>query len=135
MTERIDSLVRELVEKREARDRAKNEHEGAKKAYAAVEESIWEYLDEHSQTTATFEIEGIGKVQIQKRETIRGTIKDPAKAAESIKALGLDDALLGGPSIHQKALSEHVRDWLASGQKIPEGLDYNPTRYVSISRK
>lgn len=136
MSERTDTLSRRLVSKREARDKAKAEYEVLKDEYREVEQAIWEYMDDQGMTTMTLDLgTGYGKVQFQKRETIRGIIKDPEKAAETLTEMGLDDALLGARSVRQKALSEHVRDWLAAGQKIPEGLDFNPTRYVSISRK
>jgi hypothetical protein len=136
VSERIDTLARALVTRREARDKAKNEHDRAKDAFEETQQAIWEHMEEHGMTTMTLDLgTGFGKVQFQKRETVRGIVKDPEKAVASIKDLGLDDALLGPQKIQQRALSENMRDWIASGQPIPEGLDFNPTRYVSISRK
>jgi hypothetical protein len=136
MSERIDTLARALVTRRDKRDQLKRDYDNAKADFEGVQADIWEHMEEQKITTLTLDLgEGFGKVQFQKRETIRGIIKDPDKAVKSIEAAGLGDALLGERRIIQKALSENMRDWLASGQQIPEGLDFNPTRYVSISRK
>ena len=48
---------------------------------------------------------------------------------------GVDDALLGPQKLQQRALNEMMRSWLDAGQPIPDGLDFNPSRYVSITRK
>jgi len=136
VSERIDTLARKLVDKKEAKDRTASAAKKAEEEFKSVQELIWDHMDDQGLTTLTIDLgDPYGKVQFQKRETIRGIVKDPVKAAESLKALGLEDALLGEPKVHQRALSEHVRDWLASGQTIPDGIDFNPTRYVSVTRK
>jgi hypothetical protein len=133
---RVDTMARKLVKRREAYDKAAARAKKLEKEFKDTQADFWEHMDDEGLTTLTVDLgPGIGKVQFQKRETIRGIVKDPTKAVESLKAMGLADALLGDPRIHQRALSESVRDWLASGQKIPDGLDFNPTRYVSQTRK
>jgi len=136
VSERIDTLARLLVKKREEYEKVDAERKKLEKEFKEVQAEFWEFMDDQGMTTFTADLgPGFGKVQFQKRETIRGIVKDPAKAAEALRKLGLGDALLGEPKVHQRALSEHVRDWLASGQPLPEGIDFNPTRYVSQTRK
>lgn len=136
MSERLDTLARQLVDLREARDKASAAEDKAKKAYKAAEADFWEHMEDQGMTTFTSDLgEGYGKCQFQKRETIRGIVRDKDAARAAIEELHLEDALFGGQEIAQGALSEHVRDWLAAGQEIPDGIDFNPTRYVSLSRK
>jgi hypothetical protein len=71
----------------------------------------------------------------RRRETVRGNVKDHSKAVQSIREAGLEGELLTDPKIPQKPLNDNMRDWLASGQAIPEGLDFSVKRYVSVTRK
>jgi len=133
---RLDTLARYLVTRREAFEKAEKEAKRLKDEYKETQADFWETMDDQGLTTFTADLgPGFGKVQFQKRETIRGVVKDADKAAAAIKELGLELELLGAPKVHQKVLSEHVRDWLQSGQALPEGIDFNPTRYVSVTRK
>lgn len=136
MSDRLDTLARYLITRRKAYEEAKKKTDKLEKEYKETQADFWETLDDQGMTTFTADLgPGFGKIQFQKRETIRGVVKDPEKAAASLKEAGLDAELLGAPKVHQRALSEHVRDWLQSGQALPEGIDFNPTRYVSVTRK
>lgn len=136
MSGRIDTLCRKFVDKRTARDKAKAAFDKAEKEFKATQESVWDHLDDIGLTTFNIDLgPGYGNVQFQKRETIRGIVKDHDKATAALQALGLEDALLGKPKIHQAPLTEHVKDLLEQGEQLPEGIDFNPTRYVSMSRK
>ena len=73
MSERVDTLSRALVTRREARDKAKQEYERLKADYREVEQAIWDHMDDQGMTTMTLDLgTGFGKVQFQRRETIRG---------------------------------------------------------------
>lgn len=136
MSQRVDTMARAYVDKKEAYEKANAEKKRAEEAWKAAQDELWDFLDDLGVTSLNVDLgPGYGDIQLQKRETIRGIVKDPAKAAAALEKAGLADALLGEPKIHQRALSEHVRDWLASGQTIPDGIDFNPTRYVSVTRK
>lgn len=135
MAERLDTLARQMVESREKRDTTATAAKSAEKAYKEIERDFWEHMSDLGLTTAKLDLPGIGSVQFQRRETIRGIVTDHAAAVKALVDGGLDDALLGDRKIQQRALNEMMRSWLDSGQPIPEGLDFNPSRYVSITRK
>lgn len=136
MSERRDTMARTLIDKRKAKDEAEAKADAAKRAYKQVEQEFWADMAEEGMTTFTSDLgPGYGKVQFQKRQTVRGIILDKDKAAESLREEGLDDGLLGAPEIRKAALNEHVRDLVAAGQPLPEGIDFSDTKYVSISRK
>lgn len=136
MSQRPDTLARQLVDAREKRDDANQKAKKAEKAYKDLEREFWETMSDVGQTTATFDLgEGYGKVQFQRRETIRGIVTDPEAAVQAIIDAGLGPALLGPQKVQARALNEQMRSWLDAGQPIPNGLDFNPSRYVSITRK
>lgn len=134
--QRLDTLARIVVDKREAKDEAVAAEKLAKKEYASAEADFWETMDDLGLTTFTADLgDGYGKVQIQRRETVRGIVIDKEAAVAALREMGLDEGLLGTPEIGQAALSEHARDWLASGQQFPEGIDFTKRRYIALSRK
>jgi hypothetical protein len=136
VSERLDTVARVFVDKREERDRLKASYEAAEKEFKSAQQDMWDHMDDQGLTTFTQDLgPGYGKVQIQKRETKKGIVIDKARAVQAIREAGLEEALLGESEIRQAALSEHVRDWLASGQEMPEGVDFAVRRYVSYSRK
>lgn len=136
MAERLDTMARRLVDLREKKDETERIFKKAKKEYKAVEAEFWEHMEDQGLTSFNQDLgDGYGKIQLQKRETIRGIVRDKTAAIKALQEMGLADALLAPFDIPQGALSEHVRDWLASGQEIPDGLDFNPTRFITLTRK
>ena len=136
MSQRTDTLAREMVSKREAFEKVETEAKRLKKIYEEAQAAFWEHLDDIGLKTATLDLgDGFGEIQFQRRETVRGNVKDHAKAVQSIREAGLEGELLTDPKIPQKPLNDNMRDWLASGQAIPEGLDFSVKRYVSVTRK
>jgi hypothetical protein len=43
--------------------------------------------------------------------------------------------MLGVPEIRKRALNEEVRDRLQRGEALPEGVDFNARRYITVTRK
>lgn len=136
MSERIDTIARQVVDAREARDAAKLAFDNAEDEYRQAERALWDHMDEIGHTTFTNDLgPGYGKVQFQKRETLRGIVTDKDAAIKALKDADLDEGFLGQPEIRKAALNEHVRDLLAAGQTLPEGVDFTRKAFVSISRK
>lgn len=137
MASELPQRARRLIEAKDKYEAEKLAFEDAKRKYRALEAEFWQHLDEDlGVTTLTLELgEPFGKVQLQKRETIKARVIDAETAADSITAAGLGDAILQDvPGVRQKVLNEHVRDWLKSGADLPEGIDFTATRYVSVTR-
>lgn len=135
MSERLDTLARILVDRRDVKDETERAAKKAKKEYEAAEQDIWNALDDENVTSMNFDLPDIGKVQIQKRQTVRGIVTDKEAAIAALRELGLDEGMLGVEEIRKAPLNEHVRDLLQSGQEFPAGIDYTQKSYVSISRK
>jgi hypothetical protein len=136
VSERLDTLARDYVRKREAYEKANAEKKRLEEQRNAAQDAFWEALEDQGMKSTTLDLgPGFGEIQFQRRETIKGIVKDPSAAAAAIREEGLADELLGEQKVRQKVLSEYVRDWIASGQSLPEGIDFTPTRYVSITRK
>lgn len=130
--------ARRLVELKDEMNDKGTIADKAAKAYRTAEEQFWLDLDEDEAKTSTITLDlgkPFGKVQFQKRETITGRVLSDDEAVEALKALGLEDEILGGRQIRKGVLNEHVRQWLRSGMPLPEGVDFNAKRYVTVSKK
>jgi hypothetical protein len=128
----------ELIELKREKDRLKIAFEDAKRAYTAAERDLWHHLDEDlGVKTITLELgEPHGTIQLQRRETIKGRVIDDEAAVAALREMGLGEAVLKDiPQVRQKVLNEHVRDILKSGGDLPEGVDFVPTRYISVSKR
>jgi hypothetical protein len=136
LSDRLDTLARRLVDARRVKDETAAAEKKAKEAYAEIEAEFWQTVDDMGVKTVTLDLgEGYGKAQFQRRETITASAFNPEAAERAIKAMGLEDELLGPRATRQKVLSEYVRDWLASGQELPEGVEPRVRRYISIGFK
>lgn len=138
MSERIDSRARRLVDLKDEKNWKEKEAERASKAYADEEREFWsELADELGDIkTVTLDLgDGYGTVQLQRRETITARIVDKEAAVVSLEAAGLGPGMLGVPEIRKRALNEEVRDRLQRGEALPEGVDFNARRYITVTRK
>lgn len=138
MSERIDSRARRLVDLKDEKNKLEKEAERAARAYAEDEREFWaELADELGDIkTVTLDLgEGYGTVQLQRRETITARIVDKEAAVVSLEEAGLGPGMLGVPEIRKRALNEEVRDRLQRGEALPEGVDFNARRYITVTRK
>jgi hypothetical protein len=138
MSERIDSRARRLVDLKDEKNRLEKDAERAARAYSEEEQAFWmELSDELGDIkTVTLDLgEGYGTVQLQRRETITARIVDKEAAVESLEAAGLGQGMLGVPEIRKRALNEEVRDRLQRGEALPDGVDFNARRYITVTRK
>lgn len=128
--------ARRLVDLKDRKAKLEREAEAAAQEYREAEADFWMDLEEGGAKTITLELgEPYGTVQFQRRETITGRVLNDEAASEALEAMGLGEAVLGPRKVRQKVLSEHVRDWLQSGQPLPEGVDFSARRYVTVTRK
>jgi hypothetical protein len=132
---RLDTKLRDLVEKRERRDETKDAAERAEKVYRQAEAAVWEEIkDEYGDLTSfTIDLPEIGKVKFGRRQTIRSRILDEEEFAAWAKETGRDDEFLK-PGIHKRVLNEEVREAIDHGQPLPPGVDFSTTRFISIQR-
>lgn len=138
MSERIDGRARRLVDLKDEKNWKEKEADQAARAYAEEEQAFWmELADELGDIkTVTLDLgEGYGTVQLQRRETITARIVDKETAVESLEAAGLGQGMLGAPEIRKRALNEEVRDRLQRGEALPDGVDFNARRYITVTRK
>lgn len=138
MAERLLTMLRRLVSKDEAATAAEEEAKALRKLADEEEAAVWSELEEQGQTSGTWDLgERYGRVQFQRRSTPRATVLNKERAFESLRAEGLDDAIIAAPepSIRQGALSDEVRGRLKRGEALPEGIGHTMKRYVTITRK
>lgn len=127
---------RVLAELREERDRTKKEADAAEKEYRAKESELYAELEEGGiRGRQEFDFGGdLGTIKFQRRSTIYGRVENKETARKAIQAMGLDEELLT-PTVALGRLNERVRDWLESGQELPEGIGFYTRDGISISRK
>lgn len=136
MAETAVTLGRRLIQKREKLDAAERAAKAAKDEHDQAQAALWDKMDDEKRTTDTLDLgEPYGKVQFQKRETIRGNILDKTRAIQAIKDEHLDDSLLEAFTIRRKPLNDLIKARLRSQQPLPNGVDFSTTRYVTISRR
>lgn len=138
MAEPLKARARELVDAKTDYEEKRIAFEQAKRDFRRIEADLWHYLDEElGVKTITLELgEPHGTIQLQRRETIKGRIIDPEKAVAALREAGLGEAVLKDvPQIRQKVLNDHVRAALKSKAKLPEGVDFIPTRGITVSKR
>jgi len=138
VSERIDSRARRLVDLKDEKNRLEKDADRAARAYADEEQAFWmELADELGDIkTVTLDLgEGYGTIQLQRRETITARIVDKEAAVGALEAAGLGPGMLGVPEIRKRALNEEVRDRLQRGEALPDGVDFNARRYITVTRK
>lgn len=134
--ERRVVAARRLIKAREEKDATEAVFKRAEAKFKQEQGAFWEAMHDSSETTVTLELgDPYGKVQFQRRQTVRGRVLDKVRARESLEKLHLTQAITEPVAIRQGALNDHVREWLKNGDPIPDGLDFSRTRFVTITRK
>lgn len=132
----LTSRFRRLVELRDTRDQDKKAAERSEKEYREAEAELFEELED-SPIKGTIKIDlgdDIGVVTFQPKETYYGRIIDQHSALDYFEERALSDEFTA-PKIVMARVNELVRQCIENGDKIPDGIDYYPKRYISISRK
>lgn len=129
----LEAQLRQHLKKREKRDETKKAADEADKEHKESEAELYDALRDSGMKSIKVEIDG-QTVTFQPRETIYGRILDLDKALEAFEAEARTDELTK-PGVEKRRLNELVRERLESGHDLPDGVDWYPQRYVSISRK
>ncbi len=137
MSERLDTLLRRLIDLREEKDRKAQAADAAKAAFKEHERIVWAALEEEQGNVSSINIDlgpPYGKVNFQKRETLYGKVIDERQAVEALEAEGLKDVLIKS-EVRAGILNELVRERLEQHQPLPDGVTWRSTKFVSITRR
>ena len=128
--------ARQLIELREARDRAKKALETAEEEYRDAESHLYEQMEKSGAVGAQkIDLgEPFGVVSFLNRTTYYGRIEDEHKAAEYYESRAMMDEVTS-PKFVKKRISEEVRDCLEQGKALPPGIGYYTQRGVTITRQ
>lgn len=129
-----NSELRDFVEKRDIRDRAKAEFEAAERDYREIEAFVWEKMDENGDQILDRELPGEGRVHIDRRSTIYSRVLDTDILLDSLENEGRVEEMTK-PGFEKKRLNEFVRECLETGRPLPDGVDFYEKRYLRFSRK
>lgn len=131
----LKTRARRLADLKAEMARTQKIADAAEKQYREAERDFWLDLEEEGIKTTSFDFDDGSTIQVQRRETITSTILDKEAAVQSLVELGYGDELLGQPEIRKKVLNEVVRNLLQAGEGLPEGVDFNPRRYITVTKK
>ena len=132
----LTSRFRRLVELRDKRDQDQAAAKRSEKEYREYEAELIEELEE-SPVKGTIKIDlgdEFGVVSFQSKETYYGRVIDKHKAQEYFEQRALVDEFTE-PKFVMARVNELVRQSIENGDTIPDGIDYYPKRYISITRK
>lgn len=139
MTDAPDTLaleddLRELVDLDRAKKEAAAAEKAANGAYRRKEAEVYEKFEAaYGANIKTINVDlgpGYGSMRFGRRTTIYGKIEDEHAARESLRALGLEDAMFQ-PKPFAKALNDFVKELIESGAELPDGVDFTERRVVS----
>lgn len=130
--DRIDTLVRRVLEAREDYETKRKAKVKAEKRKHAVEADLHEELERQNMPGSKVEIDG-ERVGVARVSTIRGRIIDRDVAVKALTDEGKADGYTF-TDLRKGAINDLVRECLESGEPIPEGLDFNETKFVRITR-
>lgn len=129
----LRSKFANLVELRDEKDIAKKKADKLKDEYDALQEELWEAMEDSGLGSLKLEI-GDENITFVARETLYGSVFDKDAAAEAFKKDGRFDEYTG-IKFEAKRINELVRECIENGQELPEGVDFYSRRLISISRK
>lgn len=133
--ERLNTQARRYLEAEERASELEAAAKDARDEANDLQREFWDRLDEDATPTVTCDLgEPHGRVQFQRRETIRATILDKDAAAVALREEG-HDYMLEPVGFRKQPLNQEVRERLRSGRALPDGVDFSRTRYVTISRR
>lgn len=132
---RHTTMARRLVERKDQLELAKAAAKTAQEDFDKAQAEFWEMLDDEAMPTVTLDLgEPYGRVQFQKRQTIRSRIIDKDQAAESLRAAG-QEYMLEPVGFRKRPLNQFVSECLRTGDKIPPGVGFSRTPFVTITRR
>lgn len=132
----VAKKLRRLIEVREKRDISKATAERDEKEYRAIEAEVIDALEE-SPLEPPYKVdfgEPYGVVRFSPRETIYGRVIDKEAALDYFEQRALMDELTE-PKIAMARLNEIVRELHEQGEAMPDGVDFVPRRYITITRQ
>lgn len=132
----LESKFRRLAELREQRDIDKETAKRSEEDYREYEAELLETLEESAlRGSVEFDFGGdLGKMRFQPRETLYGRIIDHEAALIAFEREAIVDEMTR-PKVEARRLNEYVRGRIEAGQELPDGIDYYPRRFITISRK
>jgi len=131
----IQQKLRRVFEARQERDTTKTAAERAEKAYRRIESETWDELEE-GPMRPPYKVDigsPYGVVSFHPKETYYGRVIDAEKAIEYFEKRALVDEFTES-KISKSRLNELVREKMEQGEQMPDGVDFYPRRFITITR-
>lgn len=127
---------RRLMEARIKRDNDKAAAKKSEADYRELEAEVWEEL-EAAMASKTLPVdlgEPYGLVKFRASETIYAKVIDQDRAMEHYENRAMVEQVQA-PKFVMARLNEEVRELHDQGKPMPPGLDFSPTRYITITQQ
>lgn len=136
LVQRFTSKARRLVELRDAADEAEAAHKAAKSEFQNYQADLWDALsDLPMKPPFKFDLGApYGVVTIHPKETYYARVLDADAVLEHFENRAMVEDV-SAPKLVKSRLNDIVRDVVeGNGEKMPPGLDFTATRYITISK-
>lgn len=120
---REQELLQSVIEKKKALTALKEQCTEAQKAYDSAETTLIEYMAANN-ATATARYDGLGYASIYKEPSVYASYDKEYEADvfQMLKEKGVGDIIK--PTVNAKTLSSIVKEWISTGESIPELIRY-----------
>jgi hypothetical protein len=132
----LRALVRDLIDKRRAADKAKEAQVEAYRERDEAEAALFDYQEEHKLPGVDVELgEGYGTYHSKRRATDYARVLNEDALLQWANENARTEELFGPSKVRKKPLNQMVRDAQRLHQRLPDGVDWSTKRGITLTRK
>jgi hypothetical protein len=133
--ELLETLAREVIDKRATYDKAYKEKVKAENAKKAAEADLNEAMAKAKMPGATLDLgPGYGRVQFNREQKVNSSVFDKDAAIAYFEAQGMATGYVEG-TVRKAPLNQLIRERIESGQELPPGVEPRITKYVKVTKR
>lgn len=127
MTGTLPEKLKELARLKEAYQRLDQQAKEARREHDVFQAEVFEFMRENGLLTIKTD-----NGTFSCKSTIYAKVQDMEAFAVWVKEQGLEDEFLREKEVGAR-VNEYVRDSVATGQPLPDGVTWYPREYISVS--
>lgn len=127
------AAVRAFLKARDEAEAAASAAKAAEKEHKQRQAELWEAMSDAGLKSLKIDVgEPWGEISLRPSETIRSKVLDKDALIEALEQSGRADEITK-VDFKLKPLNELVRECLNHKIKLPDGLDFSSTKYITVS--
>lgn len=131
----LRALVRDLIDKRKAADKAQKAKVDADEDRAEAESAVFDYLEDNKIPGMDLELgEGYGTYHVKRRATEYGRVLNEEALLEWANNEARTEELFDS-KVKKKQLNQIIRDAQRLKLPLPDGTDWYTKRGITLTRK